>query len=104
MRHAPTSTFTEATPFETPRAAAPVPHLRKIVAKVLWLLALPRRVAAIRRDMALLGHMSAGELADIGLMRQDLWDATSLPFGEAPGPLFTRRVAERRQAASSRRG
>jgi hypothetical protein len=41
--------------------------------------------------------MSDHELADIGLMRQDLLDATALEADEDPTLLLTARARERRQ-------
>lgn len=102
MRHAPYSTFTDATPVAAHPAARPASRVGVVLAKLLWVAALPRRVAAIRRDMALLGGMSASELADIGLTRQDVCDVGALPLGTPPGPLLTRRVAERRASARHR--
>ena len=98
MRHAPQSVFTTATPVHYPDAV-PATWLRAALAGFIRVMGLPGRIVAARRDMALLGRMSAGELADIGLARQDLWDAAALPFGHAPGRLLARRAAERRQAA-----
>lgn len=103
MRHAPDSTFSGSVSVLGLGADAPASRAAALVAKIAWLLDLPNRVIAIRRDMALLGQMKAHELSDIGLSRQDLWDAAALPLGQAPGQLFTRRAAERRRAALARR-
>jgi drug/metabolite transporter (DMT)-like permease len=62
----------------------------------LWRLAgWPFRVAAARRAMGDLAGMSARELADIGLSRQDLRDASPLPLGDDPTRILVMRVAER---------
>ena len=65
----------------------------------LWRLAAwPLRIAAARRAMAQLGGMSDRELADIGLHRQDLRDATALGLSEDPTEMFAARAGERRRA------
>jgi uncharacterized protein YjiS (DUF1127 family) len=57
----------------------------------LWqFLSWPARVAEARRDFALLATLDDRGLADIGLSRQDLRDATALPLSENP----TGRLAE----------
>ncbi|HLJ71786.1 MAG TPA: DUF1127 domain-containing protein [Roseiarcus sp.] len=81
-------------------------HFREVVEPVaaprrslLWRVAAwPLRVLAARRAMAALGAMSDRELADVGLYRQDLRDATALRLGEDPTALLTARTAERRGA------
>ena len=103
MRHAPTSTFNDSVTLAGIGAETRASRLAVLVAKLAWLAGLPRRVIAIRRDMALLGQMDGRELADIGLSRQDLWDAAALPPGQSPGMLFARRAAERRRAALAHR-
>lgn len=103
MRHTPSSVFDDAVPFAVARTAAPAARAEAVLRGILWLLGVPGRVIAIRRDMALLGQMSATELADIGLSRQDVQDAASLSVGAAPWSLLTRRAAERRRAALGRR-
>jgi uncharacterized protein YjiS (DUF1127 family) len=55
----------------------------------------PFRVAAARRAMRDLAGMSARELADIGLSRQDLRDASALPLDDDPTRILVMRVAER---------
>lgn len=98
MRHAPYSTFFDATPVRGGNTR-PMPNWHaSALATLVHLLGLPRRVAAIRRDVALLGAMSPHELADIGLSRQDVFDAAALPLGHPPGALLTRRAAECRRA------
>ena len=64
----------------------------------LRLMTWPLRVLAARRAMAELGAMSDHELADVGLLRQDLRDASALGFGEDPTAMFAARTAERRRA------
>lgn len=103
MRHTLSSDFQDAIPFGPAGTAVPAFRAAAVLRRILWILALPRRVAATRRDMAMLGSMSASELADIGLSRQDVRDAASLSLGAAPWSLLTRRAAERRRAALSRR-
>jgi uncharacterized protein YjiS (DUF1127 family) len=71
---------------ETPPAWA---ALRRLAA---W----PFRVAAARAAMHQLGAMNDRELADIGLTRQDLRDATALPAGDDPTRIFAMRVDERK--------
>ena len=103
MQHTPSQTFSDAVPFVPARTVAPAARAAAVLTRLLWALALPRRMMAIRRDMALLGSMSARDLADIGLSHQDVQDAASLPIGTAPWSLLTRRAAERRRAALSHR-
>ncbi|MDX7953044.1 DUF1127 domain-containing protein [Lichenihabitans sp. Uapishka_5] len=102
MRHAPSSNFIEASPL--PGLAAAPSRFAVLLGRVAILLSLPGRVAAVRRDMALLGRMTPAELSDIGLSRQDVSDAATLPLWQSPGTLLTRRAAERRRAALPRRG
>ena len=64
-------------------------------ASVLRILAWPLRVLAERRAMAQLGAMDDRELADIGLRRQDLRDATALSLSEDPTKMLAARAAER---------
>lgn len=59
----------------------------------------PLRVAAARRAMAEVAAMSDRELADVGLNRQDLRDATALALGDDPTEMFAARAGERRRAA-----
>jgi uncharacterized protein YjiS (DUF1127 family) len=63
----------------------------------------PIRVAKARRVMGQVTGMSEYELSDIGLTRQDLWDASALPLGTDPGRLFQARVHERLQARLDRK-
>ena len=66
-----------------------------MAAPLMRVLAWPARVGAARRTMAELARMSDYELRDIGLIRQDLNDATSLPLDDDPSRLFVRRRASR---------
>ncbi len=84
-------------------------HIREIVEPVaptelavasklalVWRIATwPLRVLAARQAMAQLGAMSDRELADVGLRRQDLRDATALSLGEDPTAVLAARAAER---------
>lgn len=80
--------------FVEPVAAPRRPFLRR----VLQFAARPLRALAARRAMAELGAMSDRELADVGLYRQDLRDATGLRRGEDPTAMLAKRTAERRRA------
>jgi uncharacterized protein YjiS (DUF1127 family) len=57
----------------------------------------PLRVAAARRAMAQVAAMSDRELADVGLNRQDLRDATALGLSDDPTDMFATRAGERRR-------
>ena len=65
------------------------------LALVLRIVAWPLRVVAARRAMAQLGAMDDRELADIGLRRQDLRDATALSLGDDPTKMLAARAAGR---------
>ncbi len=69
---------------------------RLAVELALW----PFRVAAHRRDFATLASFDDRALADIGLSRQDLRDATALPLGADPTSLFAERARERMRCKS----
>ncbi len=73
-----------------------------MAAPLLRVLSWPARVAAARRTMTELGRMSDYELRDIGLSRQDLNDATSLPLDADPSRLFVRRRASPERPAAGR--
>ena len=64
--------------------------LRGLKRIVLW----PARVADARRSFAALAHMTDYELHDIGLTRQDLWNATSLPLDADPTRYWADAAAE----------
>jgi uncharacterized protein YjiS (DUF1127 family) len=73
------------------------------VSAALWrVLSWPARVAEARRTMTDLARMSDYELRDIGLTRQDLSDATSLPLDADPSGLLVRRRASRERGAAGR--
>lgn len=101
MQHQPTSTFAPARDLiSDPASVGAVPPARhwNMAAALARLVALPWRFLQARRQLLVLGGMSDRELADIGLLRQDLHDAVSLPVSVTPTSLFQRRVAERRLA------
>ena len=58
----------------------------------------PVRIIEARRLMRQVGGMSDHELRDIGLTRNDVWDATALPRSADPSRLFQQRADERRGA------
>ncbi|WP_131196581.1 DUF1127 domain-containing protein [Lichenihabitans psoromatis] len=60
-------------------------------------MAWPVRVAAARRAMHQLGGMSDCELADIGLSRHDIRDATALGIDGDPTVLLAKRAQERQR-------
>ncbi len=64
----------------------------------------PFRVADHRRALAALAGLDDRELADIGLMRQDLRDVTALPLGADPTLPLAERAQERAMNMRSRRG
>lgn len=59
----------------------------------------PFRVAAARAVMTALGGMDRRELADIGLTRTDLRDASALALDCDPTALLAGRAGERRRVA-----
>jgi uncharacterized protein YjiS (DUF1127 family) len=59
----------------------------------------PLRVAAARATLRALGQMDYRELADIGLTRCDLRDASALPLDRDPGELLAARARERQANA-----
>jgi uncharacterized protein YjiS (DUF1127 family) len=69
--------------------------LSYIVNARLW----PARVAHARRDLAMLASLDDRGLADIGLGRHDLRDATAVGLGEDPTVLLAERARERARAA-----
>ena len=60
----------------------------------------PFRVAAARVAMSALAGMDGRELADIGLTRSDLRDASALALDCDPTVLLARRSRERRSCAA----
>ena len=71
--------------------------LSYLVNACLW----PARVAQGRRDLAMLASLDDRGLADIGLGRHDLRDATAVGFGEDPTTLLAARSRERARAAKN---
>ena len=69
--------------------------LQRLLSLVRAAALLPIRIANHRRVLATLGQFDDRELADIGLTRQDLRDATALPLAADPTNLFTDRAQER---------
>ncbi len=63
----------------------------------------PARVARARAALRQLAAMDARELADIGLTRQDLRNATALAIDEDPTLRLAARAAEARACALERR-
>jgi|SRR5579883_728728 uncharacterized protein YjiS (DUF1127 family) len=74
------------------------PPKGSVLLRALRIAAWPLRVVVARRAMAQLGAMSDRELADVGLYRQDLRDATALSLGADPTEMFSVRAEERRRA------
>jgi uncharacterized protein YjiS (DUF1127 family) len=67
-------------------------------AQVLWRVgAWPFRVAAARRALAELAGFDDRELADIGLVRQDLRDVCALALADDPTEMLAARAGERRR-------
>ena len=69
--------------------------LQIFAAAALW----PFRAAAHRRLLATLGGFDDRALADIGLSRQDLRDATALSLAADPSGLLSDRARERSDLA-----
>jgi len=68
-----------------------------IVHACLW----PARVAQARRDFAMLASLDDRDLADIGLGRHDLRDATAVGLGKDPTELLAARARERARAGKA---
>jgi uncharacterized protein YjiS (DUF1127 family) len=68
--------------------------MRKVLHQLKWLVSWPVRVGQARRSFAPLARMTDYELRDIGLTRQDLWNAASLPLDEDPTRYLARTAAE----------
>jgi uncharacterized protein YjiS (DUF1127 family) len=64
--------------------------MRLLARVVLW----PVRVAKARRSFAALTQMTDHELKDIGLTRQDLWNAAAVPLDQDPTRYLARAAAE----------
>ena len=69
--------------------------LRSVWAGASRAAAWPFRVAAARATLRALGQMDRRELADIGLTRCDLRDASALPLDRDPTGLLATRARER---------
>jgi uncharacterized protein YjiS (DUF1127 family) len=82
----------------TPAEPAVASKLALVLRIALW----PLRVIAARQAMAQLGAMSDHELADVGLYRQDLRDATAVRLGEDPTEMLAARAAERSRGRARR--
>jgi len=78
--------------------------LKPLPSLLFSLLTWPLRVAAHRHAMNELGGLDDRELADIGLSRQDLRDATALPLAADPTRQLAKRAEERADAALRARG
>ena len=61
----------------------------------------PFRVAAARRALAQLAGFDDRELADIGLVRQDLRDVSALALADDPTEMLAARAGERRRRSVS---
>ena len=72
--------------------------LSYLVNACLW----PARVAQARRDLAMLASLDDRGLADIGLGRHDLRDATAVGLGQDPTALLAERARERARAAKNK--
>jgi uncharacterized protein YjiS (DUF1127 family) len=73
--------------------------LRSVWAGASRATAWPFRVAAARATLRALGQMDGRELADIGLTRCDLCDASALPLDRDPSELLAVRARERQARA-----
>jgi uncharacterized protein YjiS (DUF1127 family) len=75
------------------------PRARNLAAAVLRLILLPARLMAARAVLAQLAALDGRELADIGLSRSDLRDATALARGADPTHFLAERAGDRRASA-----
>jgi uncharacterized protein YjiS (DUF1127 family) len=73
--------------------------LRQLVNLVVDILTWPVRVAENRSVLAALCDLDDRGLADIGLTRQDLRDATALPAGADASVVLAERAREREENA-----
>jgi len=78
--------------------------LNSLSSLILALLTWPLRVAEHRRVLGALAQLDDWALADIGLSRQDLRDATALPLAADPTRQLAKRAEERADAALRARG
>jgi len=67
------------------------------------LLSWPLRVAEARRESALLAGLDDRSLADIGLTREDLRDATAFALSERPSSRLAERARERQALDQAKR-
>jgi len=81
------------------RSFALSPFWRFVSSLVSW----PVRVAEARREFTLLAGLDDRGLADIGLTRQDLRDATAFPLSERPSSCLVGRAREREAQARAGR-
>ena len=71
---------------------------------LFWQLASwPLRVAEARREFAMLAGLDDRGLADVGLTRQDLRDATAFALSEQPSSRLAERAREREALIQARR-
>jgi uncharacterized protein YjiS (DUF1127 family) len=88
--------------FHVREFAAPVvtpkPSFFGMAAAYWKIAAWPLRVFAARHALAQLGAMDDRELADVGLCRQDLRDATALRLRDDPTEMFAARAHERHRS------
>ena len=80
------------TPIEERNVAPVSPFLHGVKRIVLW----PARVMAARRSFAQFAQMRDFDLRDVGLTRQDVWNAAALPLDEDPTRLLAKAVQSRR--------
>ena len=71
--------------------------------RLRWLVSWPARVAEARREFAMLAKLDDRGLADIGLTRQDLRDATAFALSEPPSARLMERAREREALALAKR-
>ena len=69
-------------------------------AALRWALSWPSRLGAARRAMRQLANMSDHELRDIGLVRQDVVDASMLRIDADPSAMLSERRAARERIDS----
>jgi hypothetical protein len=82
------------------RSTACEPHgrnwglTRQVLHGLKRIISWPVRAALARRSFAPLARMTDYELHDIRLIRQDLWNAASLPLDDDPTRYLARTAAE----------
>ena len=77
--------------------------LRRLVSLPVAVLMWPFQVAENRRVLGALGELDDRALADVGLSRQDLRDASALPLSADASQALARRAEERAELALGRR-